>query len=292
MARPSCVVHVWDLPAEKRPRFTKPVGVGALVRSPGDATGLTHMGVHLRSVEPGLAGTNRHFHMVEEEWSYVLAGRGVVRIGPLRIEVWPGSFVAFPPGPRPHHFVAQGDTPLVFLEGGERRRDEDYGFYPDLGKRFEWGKLSDVTEPFPPEEGDPSQCVQVDELPIREFQHDVDPHARRLMRRLDRPTGLKRQSVCWTRVEPSAFSSAYHTHTLTDEWVYILAGRARARVGDDTFEVGPHDFIGHPAGSAPHQMQATEALIYLMGGERSLLDDVMIYPEAGVRRVQGKLERL
>ena len=129
-------VHVWDLPGEKRPRFTKPTAVGSIVRNLGDPTGLTHMGVHLRVVEPGLAGTNRHFHMVEEEWAYVVSGTGFVRIGPHRLPVTDGSFAGFPPGPRPHHFLADGPTPLVILEGGERRPQEDYGYYVDLGKRF------------------------------------------------------------------------------------------------------------------------------------------------------------
>jgi hypothetical protein len=38
-------------------------------------------------------------------------------------------------------------------------------------------------------------------------------------------------------------------------------------------------------------MEPTAALTYLMGGEINA-DDVVIYPEAGVRRVRGKLEPL
>src|SRR5262245_62017543 len=105
MDRPGCVVHAWSLPAEKRPRFTKPEGVGALVRTLSDPTGLTRLGAHVREIQPGLAGSNRHWHAVEEEWSYVLSGSGAVRIDPHRIPVRPGSFAAFPPGPRPHHFL-------------------------------------------------------------------------------------------------------------------------------------------------------------------------------------------
>ena len=135
LQRPSCVVNIADIPAEPRPRYTATPGVAAMVRSPGDKTGLTRMGVHVRAIEPGLAGTNRHFHTVEEEWSYVLAGKGTVRIGPLRIAVRAGSFVGFPPGPRPHHFLAEGTSSLVLLEGGERRPSEDSGWYPDARKQ-------------------------------------------------------------------------------------------------------------------------------------------------------------
>ena len=62
MSRPSCVVNIADLPGEKRPRYTTTAGVAAVVREPSAATGLTRMGVHVRAVEPGFAGTNRHFH--------------------------------------------------------------------------------------------------------------------------------------------------------------------------------------------------------------------------------------
>jgi uncharacterized cupin superfamily protein len=63
------------------------------------------------------------------------------------------------------------------------------------------------------------------------------------------------------------------------------------QVGEDRFDVGPNDFIGHAAGSRPHVMEATETLTYLMGGQVDA-DDVVIYPEAGLRRVRGALQPL
>ena len=283
------MVRVWDLPGEKRPTHTPFPGVGSVVRRVGDAAGLTHMGVHLRSVEPGMAGTNRHFHTVEEEWVYVLSGRGAVRIGPHQLPVRAGSFVGFPPGPRPHHFLAEGDEPLVLLEGGERRPKEDTGCYVDLPKWWSRGGFIDPPGPVPPEEGDPSQCIHVDEVATRDFQHDVDPRACRAMRRLERPTGLARQAVVWSQVEAGAHTTAFHTHDRTDEWVFLLAGRARLRIDDAWCEVGPHDFVGHPAGGPAHVMEPLEPLTYLMGGERNA-DDIVTYPEAGLRRLWGRLE--
>jgi uncharacterized cupin superfamily protein len=214
-----------------------------------------------------------------------------VRIGPHRIAIRAGSFVGFPPGPRPHHFVAQGDEPLVLLEGGERRPAEDYGCYVDVPKWWHGGKFINAPQPLPPEEGDPSQCLHIDDVPVKEFQHDVDSQARRAMRRLNRPTGLARQAVVWSRVDSGAHSTAFHTHDRTDEWVFILAGRARVRVGDDRCEVGPYDFVGHPAGGLAHMMEPVEPLTYLMGGEINP-EDVVSYPDAGVRRIRGGLEPL
>lgn len=290
MSRPACVVHCWEVTGEARPRFTHGGGVRSVVRRLADTVGLTHMGVNLRSIEPGDAGTHRHFHTVEEEWVYVLSGVGVVRIGPHRLPVRAGSFVGFPPGPRPHHFLAEGEEALALLEGGERRPAEDQGCYVDLAKWWRNGKFVETTNPLPPEEGDRGQHVHIDDVAEKAFQHDVDPLAHRQMRRLDRPTGLTRQSVVWARVD-SGHSTALHTHTLTDEWIFILDGRAAVRVGDAGFEVGPFDFIGHPAGSPAHRMEPLEPLTYLMGGERHA-DDITIYPEAGVRRVGDRLEPL
>lgn len=293
MERPSCVVRVTDLPEEKRPRRVQRDDTGASVRAVGDSVGLTRMGVWYRAIEPGKAGTFRHFHTVEEEWAYVLAGRGLVRIGPHTLPVRAGHFVGFPPGPRPHHFLSSTDDPLVLLEGGERRRDEDHGFYVDLGDRWEPGfKLEKITEPLPPEEGDRSQLLHVDDAEARAYQHPVDPRARReRIRNLSAPTGLLRQAVRWSRVRAGDRSTAYHTHTTTDEWVYILEGRASARVGDASFAVEAGDFLGHPAGSAPHGMEAIADLTYLMGG---MIDsnDVVLYPDAGQQRRAGRLEPL
>lgn len=239
MSRPSCVVNARDLPGEQRPRWTPAAGVGAVVRRLGDTVGLTHMGVHMRTVEPGMAGTNRHFHTVEEEWVYVLSGRGTVRIGPHRIAVRVGSFVGFPPGPRPHHFLAEGDESLVLLEGGERRPVEDLGCYVDIPKWWRNGQFLEVAAPVPAEEGDPSQCVHVDDVAVKAFQHDVDAQARRSMRRLNRLTGLVRQAVVWSRVEPGSHSTAFHTHDRSDEWVFVLAGRALCASATITSRSGP-----------------------------------------------------
>jgi uncharacterized cupin superfamily protein len=250
------------------------------------------MGVWVRSFEPGLAGTHRHFHEVEEEWAYVISGSGVVRIGAHRVDLRAGHFVGFPPGSRPHHFVAGGTEPMVLLEGGERRPDEDSGWYVDIGRRWLPGrKLVDATKSPPSEEGDPGQCVHVDDLAIVDYQHSVDAGARRVMRSLCRPTGLVRQAVRWTRVAVGDRSTAYHTHDRTDEWVYILEGRAGVRVGEDRFEVSAGDFVGHPAGGPAHVMEPISELTYLMGGQIDP-DDIVIYADAGVRRRHGLIEPL
>ena len=288
--RPACVVAVAELVAEKRPRWTHGEGVASRVRELRQRTGLVQMGVNLREIQPGNFGTNRHWHVLEEEWVYVLAGRGEARVGPLRLPVRAGSFVGFPPGPRPHHFLAQGDAPLLLLEGGERLAD-DHGYYPDARRRFSRAGIVECDEVLPPEQGDAAQGRHVDDVEPQFFQHEVDPRARRTYRRLERGTGLERQVVVWSRVEAGDRSTARHTHERTDEWIYVLEGRAVAQVGDARFAVGPGDFIAHPARSPAHHMEVSETLVYLMGGQRDP-EDVVTYPDARMRRVRGVLTPL
>jgi uncharacterized cupin superfamily protein len=290
MARPACVVNIGDLPGEKRPRFTATPGVAAVVRTPSAATGLTRMGVSVRSVQPGFAGTNRHFHSIEEEWSYVLSGRGTLRIGPLRIAVRAGHFAGFPPGPRPHHFIAEGGEPLVFLEGGERRPAEDACWYPDV-RMLSRGRVAVEYEEPPPEHGDERQVLHVDDAQSVELKHDLDAKVRRRMRDLSRPAGLARQAVRWAQVPAGGRSTVFHTHDRTDEWIFVLAGRGVARVGDERFEIARDDFLGHPAGGPAHVMEAIDDLIYLVGGQVDA-HDVVAYPEAGMRRIGARLEPL
>lgn len=288
MSRPTCVVRADEFESEERPRFLHGGGVKSQVWELGKRVGLMQMGVSMRSVEPGRKSTHRHFHTVEEEWVWVLSGTGVVRIGPHRLPVREGSFVGFPPGPRPHHLISEGSDALVFLEGGERRREEDTGFYVDRGRAWGPDGLADTNEVLPREEGDASQCLHVDDLARAVFHHEVDALAVRQFVELHGPTGLERQAVSWVRVAAGDRSTARHMHDRTDEWVYILEGRARARVGDDCFEVSAGDFLGHPAGGAAHVMEPSTEFTYLMGGQIDP-EDVVVYPDAGVERRRGKI---
>lgn len=291
MQRPPGVVRADSLAKEARPRFRHAAGVRSRVQRLGDAAGLSRMGVALREVPPGFAGTHRHFHEVEEEWALVLAGAGVLRLGPLRVPVGAGSFAGFAPGPCPHHFVNEGEAPLVLLEGGERRPAEDSGWYVDLGVAWRGGRFVPDAGTPPDERGDARPCVHVEALAEECFQHQVEPRARRRYRSLHRATGLLRQAVRWTRVAAGDRTTALHTHLHTDEWVYVISGRARLWVGSASGEVGPGDFVGHPAGGPPHAMEARTELVYVMGGQIDP-DDEVLYPAAGLRRRHGRLERL
>lgn len=101
----------------------------------GKATGLRRTGVNLARIAPGKESFVYHSHWSEEEWIYVLEGRGMARIDDVEYEVGPGDFMAFPTPGVAHHLRNPFDKELVYLMGGENR-DSDVADFPDLGKRM------------------------------------------------------------------------------------------------------------------------------------------------------------
>ena len=74
-----------------------------------------------------------HAHTLQEEWVYVLAGRGDVQLGTLEVAIAAGDFIGFPTDGTPHVIRNSSDADLVFLQGGERR-EGDRGIFPTIGK--------------------------------------------------------------------------------------------------------------------------------------------------------------
>jgi uncharacterized cupin superfamily protein len=98
-------------------------------------TGLERVGVNIGRVPPGKESFVYHSHEFNEEFLYVISGRGVVEIGEQEFEVGPGDFMGFPaPGPA-HQMRNPFDEELVYLMGGERRGFE-VGLFPRHKKRL------------------------------------------------------------------------------------------------------------------------------------------------------------
>jgi uncharacterized cupin superfamily protein len=99
------------------------------------ATGLNRTGVSLARMPPGKESFVYHSHWNEEEWIYILSGRGVARIDGADYEVSAGDFMAFPTPGVAHHLRNPFEEELVYLMGGENRA-LDVADFPDLGKRM------------------------------------------------------------------------------------------------------------------------------------------------------------
>lgn len=106
-----------------------------LTRSLGDIVGLNQIGLHLVRIEPGFESTQFHFHHQDEEFLYVLSGRGIAEIGENEFEIAPGDFMGFTAGGLPHTLRNPYDTELTYLMGGTRNAI-DVCDYPRIGRRM------------------------------------------------------------------------------------------------------------------------------------------------------------
>jgi quercetin 2,3-dioxygenase len=97
--------------------------------------GLARVGLNLGRLAPGKESFIFHLHHVEEEFAWILSGRGLAEIGGETFEVGPGDFLGFPPGTHGHNLRAVGDEGLEYLSGGESREVE-IGDFPRIGKRL------------------------------------------------------------------------------------------------------------------------------------------------------------
>ena len=123
--------------------------------------------------------------------------------------------------------------------------------------------------------------------PERRHQHQFNANAIRMTRTLGIAAGLERLGVHLVRLPPGRESTEHHYHDADEEFLYVLSGRGIARIGDDSFDIGPGDFMGFPAPSPAHSLENPfdEDLVYLMGGERNAVDAVH-YPR--IRRTMMK----
>jgi uncharacterized cupin superfamily protein len=85
--------------------------------------GLKAIGLWELTIPPGKESFVYHRHHREEEFIYVLAGRGIVEIEDEEHEVGPGDFVGFPPGTA-HHLRNPYDLDLRYLSGGQNLESE------------------------------------------------------------------------------------------------------------------------------------------------------------------------
>ena len=107
--------------------------------------GLKRTGVSLARIAPGKESFACHSHALEEEWLYILSGRGTAEIDGSDHEVGPGDFMGFPAPSVAHHLRNSGEEELVYLMGGESL-DAEVATFPKLGK--EMVRVGDVVEVY------------------------------------------------------------------------------------------------------------------------------------------------
>jgi uncharacterized cupin superfamily protein len=269
--------------------------------------GLQRIAVNVVWLPPGKESAVYHRHHREEEWLYVLEGRGVAEVDDVEHEIGPGDFLGFSPGVA-HQVRNPSSANLSMLVGGEVIPDVEVADFPRLGRRLVrvGARLAvyplDAELPFLPAGAElpaayfgiaqraeaPRVLVRAAERgEARLFRHPENPRAEVHLTALSRPAGLSRVAVVHTRVPAGRDAFVHHVHRHDEEWMFVLSGHGVAGIGEAEHEVGPGDFLGFPPGVA-HETRAAEAedLVYVQGGDawsRSSIE-IVDFPRLGLRK--------
>ncbi|MGL5943886.1 MAG: cupin domain-containing protein [Waterburya sp.] len=107
--------------AEQQVSFSHPWNSNSLIVGTqiSRLTGLKRTAVSLAKIPPGKESFIYHLHHREEEWIYIISGKGIAEIDEQEYEVSTGDFMGFPTPSVAHHLRNPYDEDLVYLMGGE-----------------------------------------------------------------------------------------------------------------------------------------------------------------------------
>jgi len=99
----------------------------------GDAGGLSQFGVNLLTLQPGAWSAQRHWHVEEDEFVFVVSGEVVLIDDTGEHLLQTGDSAAFKANDaNGHHLVNKSPAPVTVLEIGTRTQgDQDTCYYPD-----------------------------------------------------------------------------------------------------------------------------------------------------------------
>lgn len=140
--------------AKEEQQFSHPWNPKSEVRGTrlSQLTNLSRVGVSLVRIAPGKESFVYHSHHCEEEWVYILSGRGIAEIDGKEHEIGPGDFMGFSTPSVAHHLRNPFDTELVYLMGGETR-DVEIADFPKLNRRML--RRGTIIEIYPLDAGKP-----------------------------------------------------------------------------------------------------------------------------------------
>lgn len=125
--------------------------------------------------------------------------------------------------------------------------------------------------------------------PAKTKTHFLNEGARRREKSLASMTGLDEIDFCLVEVDPGDETTEHHKHHHEEECVYILEGEGTARIGAESREVGPGDFVGFRKGGLAHSLKNTGTTVMrcIIVSQRKH-HDVSDYPRKGKRLFRNK----
>jgi uncharacterized cupin superfamily protein len=119
--------------------YPKPYDAPCAARSRqrlGDAAGLTDFGVNLLRLPPGAWSSQRHWHVAEDEFVFVIEGEAVLVTDAGEELLRAGDSAGFKAGVKDgHHLQNRSQRDALILEVGSRKLDDE-GDYSDIDMRF------------------------------------------------------------------------------------------------------------------------------------------------------------
>lgn len=123
----------------------------------GDAAGLTQLGVNLLRLVPGTWSSQRHWHLKQDEFVYVLAGEVVLVTDAGEEILKTGDCAGFKAGdPDGHHFQNRSAGDVLLLEVGTRN-EGDGAAYPGIDLVY-------------PPDGKPAMYTRLDGTPYTDIK--------------------------------------------------------------------------------------------------------------------------
>lgn len=136
MKRPDCIRHYKEIEETLPGRYRGSEEWLSRGAPLGRALGLTRLGIHHETLEPGRRTSWPHAESAEEEFVYVLEGNPHVWIDGHAHELRPGDAVGFPAGTGVSHtFLNRTRTPVRLLVVGETTKAENKIYYPKHPER-------------------------------------------------------------------------------------------------------------------------------------------------------------
>jgi uncharacterized cupin superfamily protein len=97
----------------------------------GDMFGLKNFGVNLTTLLPGGESSLLHRHSRQDEFIYILEGEPTLITDEGEVPLSPGTCAGFPAGGTAHHIVNRTDSPVVYLEVGDRTPEDEVEYPVD-----------------------------------------------------------------------------------------------------------------------------------------------------------------
>jgi uncharacterized cupin superfamily protein len=140
-------IDIETAPERRGTRYPKPYDTPCLDRvrkQLGDAGGLSQFGVNLLTLMPGVWSAQRHWHVEEDEFIFVVSGEVVLVTDAGEEVLKAGDCVGFPANDgNGHHLVNRSDALATGLEVGTRTPDDaDTVYYPDADLIWDGAKGS------------------------------------------------------------------------------------------------------------------------------------------------------